>query len=192
MITPKVRYIAAFAVAVLAAAPAHGYQEIVDSGSTGKSEKPMSVLQTMVGKWKGSCRTWFKPEVLADESAIEGSIEPILAEKIFRHTYTGAMKGKPRTGEETLAHNSVSKLFEVSWFDSFHMNYGMLFSTGSASDRGFTVTGKYDVGPGQPPWGWKTVYEMVDEDHLTITAYNITADGQESKAVETKYVRVRE
>jgi hypothetical protein len=192
MIPFKVRCIVACAVAVLAAAPGRGYQENVDSGSTRKSEKPMNVLQAMVGKWKGNCRTWFQPEVLEDESEIEGSIEPILGEKIFRHIYTGSMKGKPRTGEETLAHNNVSKLFEVSWFDSFHMNYGLLFSTGSASDRGFTVTGKYDVGPGQPPWGWKTVYEMVDEDHLTITAYNITADGQESKAVETKYVRVNE
>ena len=151
---------------------------------------PMEKLAPLVGAWEGACRTWFEPNVLADESDVRGTFRWILGGRFLRHDYEGSIQGKPRIGEETIVFNQASGKVQVAWIDDFHSSGAILFSEGELIDGGFQAVGGYDVGSESPPWGWRTKYLFGSADELTITAYNVTPDGVEAKAVETLYRKV--
>jgi hypothetical protein len=147
-------------------------------------------IHAMVGKWEGVTKTWFEPNIIADESPMNGSIQAILGGRFLLYQYQGSLSGNSFEGSATIGYDINNNKFQVSWIDSFHMGTAIMLSEGSSVEHGFDVLGSYG-GPDIPvPWGWRTVFQLNEPDQLTITSFNISPEGHEDKAMETIYTRV--
>ena len=152
---------------------------------------PHHFLAQLAGNWKGVSKLWLEPDHLAGESPIVGTIQIVLDGRFAIFLYQSSIEGEAQHGMFTFGYNTTLERYEASWLDSFHNNTAIMFCEGNAKERGFFVLGSFPDPAGGPDWGWRTEVEWIDEDHLLITAYNISPEGGEAKATEAELERAR-
>ncbi len=160
---------------------------------TSKTTGAHNKLAKLVGQWKGIAKTWFEPNSIGDESPVEGSMRLILDGRFIMHEYKGSLGGKPLEGIAIYGYHLGLGKFQAAWIDSFHNGSAIMFSEGKRGDDHMAVLGSYAyVTPElEQHWGWRTEIEIVNNDEIKITAYNISPEGEEAKATEALYTRVK-
>jgi hypothetical protein len=160
---------------------------------TSKTTGPHFQLSKLVGEWEGMTKTWFEPDKIADESPMRGSMRLVLDERFIMHEYTGSMGGKPLEGIAIYGYHLELGKFQSAWVDSFHNGSAIMFSEGTRGDDSFKMLGSYAyVTPElEQHWSWRTEIEILNDDEVKITAYNISPEGEEAKATETLYKKVK-
>jgi hypothetical protein len=152
-----------------------------------------SQLAKLVGEWEGTATTWFEPDKIADQSPVKGSIRSILGGRFVLHEYTGSWGGKPLEGLAIFGYHLELKKWQSAWIDSFHNGAAIMFSESGRNEDKLKVLGSYAYVTPQMEqhWGWRTEIDVLNDDEIRLTAYNISPEGEESKATETMYKRVK-
>jgi hypothetical protein len=141
-------------------------------------------LSNMVGTYVGRTKTWLEPSAPPDESISELRVQALFGGRWLRFEDHGSVAGKPRAGEMLLGFHHDEQRFEHCWVDSFHTGTAMMRSVGEPRGDGIiAVTGSYVAG--SETWGWRT--ELDPKEPFVVRAYNVSPDGNETIAIETKW-----
>jgi|SRR5579862_973935 len=103
--------------------------------------------------------------------------------------YKGEMAGKPFTGHGTLGYDPFKKKYLMAWIDD--VNPSAMWAEGEADSQGktFTFTSEGycpDLGKMSK---FRTVMEVQDANHRTLTFYRPDHEGQYQKMGEIVYTR---
>lgn len=163
-------------------------QKLNDSKLNG----PHFQLSRLVGNWKGTTKTWFDPSKLEDESPINGTMKLILDGRFIMHEYQSNFGDQSLSGIAIYGFDLNTQKYQCAWMDTFHNGTAIMFSKGNKSEEGINVLGSYAyITPEtEQHWGWRTQLEIISDSEIVITAYNISPEGQETKATETNYSKV--
>ena len=68
------------------------FERVSQSGS------PHHFLAQLVGGWVGTAKLWLEPDVLTDESPVQGSVQLVLGGRFALYLYQGSVEGEPQQG----------------------------------------------------------------------------------------------
>ena len=146
-------------------------------------------LTTLTGQWKGSYRLHTDGAAAeTQESATTAKIELRVKEQFLAIEYAWEHEGKQQEGVIILGCDEDSDAVQAVWTDSWHMSHRFMVCDGTIDDHDTVdVKGAYSASD-DTEREWRI--ELVSgSDSFQINMFNISPDGEQNIAVESRYSR---
>lgn len=108
-------------------------------------------LAPLVGRWRGTWRTWVEPEELHDASAIDLEVVAILGGRDLHLAYASSNAGDPVEGKALIG-SAQGGGAVMAWTDTWHTSGLLLTLTGERLPVGVRVATEF-LAEGQT-WTW--------------------------------------
>ncbi len=149
------------------------------------------MMAKSVGKWMTESTFWMTPDAEPMVSKGTASQELALGGRYLMETYSGTMMGMPFEGHGMWGYDNASGKHMGIWTDN--MSTTMMYSEGGCEDHcnKITLIGTYVDGMTGAMKTSKVVSEVIDDDHASVTMYEVMEDGTEFKNGVIMYTRVK-
>jgi len=147
-------------------------------------------FEQLVGRWQGTSKLWLSEDP-APTATSESTATVEVSSKVgyVSIAYTWAFEGNTQEGILLVATHGQSGEAEGVWRDSFHTGDRFMVSKGNAPKPGEVDVLTSYAAPSGPPWGWRTILTVKDENSFEITMLNIPAGEPEMPAYTNTYRR---
>jgi Protein of unknown function (DUF1579) len=144
-------------------------------------------FKKLAGEWNGSNRLFMSADEPGTESISTASVGFEVNEKFLKINYDWVYEGKKQTGLMLFCFAKDSNITSV-WVDSFHQSGAFMNCIGTLENDKISVKSNYTQ-PEYADWAWRTTVEPIGENSFNFTMYNVSPDGNEDIAVESKFER---
>lgn len=146
-------------------------------------------LTDFAGEWTGTTTLYLMPDDPGDTSQTRAVIAPAAGGTFLTIAYTWSRQGKPHDGVLLVRNAAEVTDDDMVWVDSFHTERKFLYFSGRSGAAKSVVGYTTYPAPSGPDWGWRITVSAPSPDVLRILMHNITPDGQEAIAVDSRYQR---
>ncbi len=146
-----------------------------------------TLLHKLEGKWATTMTSYMDgPEPVTSTGTMTS--EQAMGGRYMVGHYTGEAMGMPFEGMSIDGFDNNTQKFFSIWLDNFGTGYYLAHGTLASDGKTLTHTGTMSFGPMEIPTRSETIF--ADDDKVTFTMWH-TMNGQEMKAMEITYTRVK-
>ena len=149
----------------------------------------LTKLTNLKGEWKGTAKTYFRKDELADTSPIICLNRIIISDKVFIHEYKGSLLNSKMEGIMMINFNKTRNKNECSWIDNQHTGSELLILEANDNFPLFDVVGSYPTSNAEEIWRWGIKINVISDKEFSINHFNIPPNIDHYLGIEMIFTR---